>query len=142
MVTIKGGVLKGGTTKKKKHYMDDRKPQQMRVPEPAPSRVTGPPKKLEGALGPSKSTPSFSMPKAKSKAPSFSMPKVKPARTSKPMPASIPTAQGKATPRRNQVSISRETAVGAALGYLVSGPASRTDKDRKKRAKQIRGSYK
>jgi hypothetical protein len=149
MVTIKGGVLKGGTTKKKKHYMDDRLPQHMSATGAGPgSKRAGKPKKLEGALGPSKST---SSPKAVTKAKSKSTPKgptntpkAKPARSSKPMQASIPKAQGKA-PRNNRetsISISKETAIGRGLSYLLSGPASRTDEERKKRARAIRASQK
>lgn len=142
MVTIKGGTLKGGTTKKKKHYMDDRKPQQMRATGYSAGTKVRTPKQLEGALGSPRSEPRTTpraaprpvvLPRHAPKGP----PKPKPARTSKPMPASIPKAEGS---RRNQVSISRETLPGKALGYLVSGPASRTDADRKKRAERIRKS--
>lgn len=150
MVTIKGGVLKGGTTRKKKHYMDDRKPQQMRATGYSAGTTMGAPKQLEGALGSPRTTPR-SAPRttprsAPTTAPRTSVtntPKAKPSRSSKPMPASIPRAQGKAKPKREtSISISRETAVGKVLSYIVSGPASRTVEDRKKRANQIRSSYK
>ena len=131
MVTIKGGVLKGGTTKKKKHYMDDRAPQQMRA-GPGSRRV-GAPKKLEGALGPR--TQPRSEPRAApataprtTPRPVTNTPKAKPARTSKPMPANIPRAKGKSTenylvgtPRSStSVSISNETAICGILFYCHS----------------------
>ena len=145
MVTIKGGVLKGGTTRKKKHYMDDRKPQQMRATGYSAGTKSRAPKQLEGALGP-RTSPREAPRTAPATAPRTSVtntPKAKPSRSSKPMPASIPRAQGKAKPKREtSISISRETAVGKVLSYIVSGPASRTVEDRKKRANQIRSSYK
>lgn len=183
MVTIKGGVLKGGTTRKKKHYMDDRKPQQMRATGYSAGTTMGAPKQLEGALGPRTSpreaprtapataprTTPRPVSKPSTRAP-VSMtnpyeppkPKAKPSRSSKPMPASIPKAQGKSSRKtqgsdnsrfgygpypktskgKTSVGLSRETAVGKVLSYIVSGPASRTVEDRKKRANQIRSSYK
>jgi hypothetical protein len=139
MVTIKGGVLKGGTTRKKKHYMDDRKPQQMRATGYSAGTKPRTPKQLEGALGSPRTTPR-SVPTTAPRTSVTNTPKAKP---SSPMPASIPRAQGKAKPKREtSISISRETAVGKVLSYIVSGPASRTVEDRKKRANQIRSSYK
>jgi hypothetical protein len=147
MVTIKGGVLKGGTTRKKKHYMDDRKPQQMRATGYSAGTKPRTPKQLEGALGSPRTTPR-SVPRttprsAPTTAPRTSVTNTPKAKPSSPMPASIPRAQGKAKPKREtSISISRETAVGKVLSYIVSGPASRTVEDRKKRANQIRSSYK
>lgn len=185
MVTIKGGKLKGGTTKKKKHYMDDRKPQQMRAKgsEPGTKRV-GPPKKLEGALNKPKAKPNISKPnntktipnkpKAAPKGDSYGgplmvRPKAKPSTgPDKTTYGQLMNKKPKAKPnrkvvgrmmnldgsnetpvyapdyskRRNSISISRETLPGKALGFIVSGSASRTDEQRKKRARAIRASQK
>lgn len=127
MVTIKGGVLKGGTTKKKEHYMDDRKPQQMAATGAGPgSKRVGKPKKLEGALGPSTS-PKKAKSKSTPKGPT-NTPKAKPSRSSKPMQASIPRAQGKSnenyllgSPRSSSsVSISNETAIGRGINSVIN----------------------
>lgn len=74
MVTIKGGVLKGGTTRKKKRYMEDRKPvgdgaQGRKLKENKKKAETKNPKKLEGAL---------TTPKAKKKTGPTNTPKAKP----------------------------------------------------------------
>lgn len=192
MVTIKGGKLKGGTTKKKKHYMDDRKPQQMRAKgsEPGTKRV-GPPKKLEGTLNQpnkpkAKPKPKTSKsnsnaipnkPKAAPKGDSYGGPlmvrsKAKPLTgqtqvKQKPKERELttiekatrewkkaPRVQGSDNSRfgygpypktsngKTSMSINRSTGVGKVLGFIVSGSASRTDEQRKKRARAIRASQK
>ena len=145
MVTIKGGVLKGGTTRKKKHYMDDRAPQQMRATGySAGTKVAGAPKKLEGALGP-RTQPRSEPRTAPATAPRTTprpvanTPKAKPARTSKPMPANIPRAEGKSTenylvgtPRSStSVSISNETAIGRGINKTLNWLKRPTNKKKR-----------
>lgn len=145
MVTIKGGVLKGGTTKKKKHYMDNRLPQQMSATgASAGTKVVSRPKKLEGALNQSKAEPSKPKPSSSPKKTGPSnTPKRKPSRSSKPMPASMPRASGKApVKRKTSISISHATAIGRGLSYIISGSPTRTNEQRKKRAQKIRESSK